>query len=88
MNRILNQLLNENNSNMHAKLRQASHDSRCHVFEYPGCQRFSRSPAARSVKSETEPNFLRVKAKETLDTATKSDLLTLANQTYTSNLGD
>ena len=59
------------------KLRQASHDSRCHVFEYPGCQRsVSRSLAARSVKSET------------VDTGTESDLLTLANQTYTSNLGD
>ena len=69
---------------MHAKLRQASHDSRCHVFEYPGSQ---GSPVARSVKSETEPNFLCGKAKETVDTATKSDLLTLANQTYTSNLG-
>ena len=73
---------------MHAKLRQASHDSRCHVFEYPGSQRsVSRSPAARSVKSETEPNFLCMKAEETVDSATKSDLLTLANQTYTSNLG-
>ena len=61
---------------MHAKLRQASHDSRCHGIEYPGCQSFSSSPAVRNVKSEREPNFLCVKAKETVDTATESDLLT------------